>query len=220
MNTRRAVTCPRCKSSSIDTVATAPYIRGFVLAYNYGTKRFVGCNPCVRKQLAAEVGLSLLTGWFSITSLLINPMCILWNSARLPFVKANPEQVEQMLRELGVSRGHIDLPRVAASLAAAMVTADGKVEAEEIVTAISIGTQLLEGFNAALFHEVLENVRRLPSTTELAAMLSGVLDEDGKGALLRYLLAIASADGSTDAAEVAQLQAAAEVWGLKLPEMS
>ena len=219
MRNRRAVTCPRCKTSDIDTVTTAPYIRGFVLAYNYGTKRFVGCNPCVKRQLAGEVGLSLLTGWFSVTSLLVNPMCILWNTARLPFVKANPEQVEKLMRELGINTDHVDLARVAASLAAAMVAADGKIEPQEVQTAVQIGTQLFEDFDAKLFNEVLENVRRLPSTTELAAMLAGVLDEPGKAAVLEYLLAIASADGNIDPAEVKELQAAASALGVALPEV-
>lgn len=218
MRTRRAVTCPRCRSSDIDTVTTAPYIRGFVLAYNYGTKRFVGCNPCVKKQLAGEVGLSLLTGWFSVTSLLVNPMCILWNTARLPFVKANPEQVEQLMRELGIDTHHVDLARIAASLAATMVAADGKVEPQEVQAAVQIGTQLFQEFDAKLFNEVLENVKRLPSTTELAAMLTGVLDEPGRAALIEFLHAIASSDGNIDAAEIKELQEAANALGVALPD--
>ena len=77
------VLCPVCKNAELDTVTSAPYIRGMLLAYTFGTKRFVGCQPCVRKQLAGEVGVSMLAGWFSITALVVNPMCILWNGLRI-----------------------------------------------------------------------------------------------------------------------------------------
>lgn len=220
MKTRRAVTCPRCKTSAIDTITTVPYIRGFVIAYNYGTKRLVGCNPCVKKQLAGEVGLSLLTGWFSITAFLVNPVCILWNSARLPFIKSDPAQVDRMLLELGIRNEQVDLPRVAAALAASMVAADGKVDPEEVVTAITTGTRLIDGLHAALFHEVLENVKRLPATSELAAMLADVLDDAGKVAVLEYLFAIAAADGTVDSSEIKHLEDAAAVWGVAVPEHS
>jgi uncharacterized tellurite resistance protein B-like protein len=195
-------------------------VRGFVLAYSVGTKKFVGCNPCVKKQLAVEVGWSLLTGWFSVTSLLVNPVCILWNTLRLPFVKANPDRVEELMRELGIGVDSVDLARVAASLAATMVAADGKIEAQEVETAISIGSQLIEGFSAPLFQEVMDSVKRLPPTGQLAGLLAPILEEPGKVAVLKYLLAIAAADGSIDDTEIAELQAAAAALGIALPELA
>ena len=203
----------------MDTVTSAPYVRGFVLAYTYGSKRFVGCLSCVRKQLAGEVGMSLLTGWFSITSLLLNPLFILWNAGRLPFLKANPAKVEELMGELGISLEEVDLPRVAAALAAAMVAADGKVEDAEVEAAIAIGGQLIEGFDPMVFHEALENVHTLPPTAQLAGLLAEILEEPGKAAVMRYLLAIAAADGEIADSELAELRTAAEALGVELPEM-
>ena len=219
MKTRRPLSCPRCQAAEADTVTSAPYIRGFVLAYTFGTKRFVGCNSCVKKQLAGEVGLSLVAGWFSITSLLVNPMCILWNSMRLPFIKSDPAKVDALLTELGISTQNVDLAKVAASLAAAMVAADGKVETEEVDTAIEVGSQLVEGFTPELFIETLENVHQLPSPGILASLLADLLDEPGKVAVLRYLLAIAAADGHIDESEIEILPATATSIPEHLPEI-
>lgn len=211
--------CPRCGKAPVDTVANAPYIRGFVLAYNYGMKQFVGCRACVRKQLAGEVGTSLLTGWFSLTSIVVNPVCILWNGLRVPFLKPDPETVEKMLQEIGVGPAKVDLPRIAASLAASMVAADGDIDSAEVRTAIAIGCQLIDGFQPRLFHDVLENVRRLPPVPQQASLLVDVLEDDGKVAILKYLLAIAAADGRIDDAEIAQLQATASALGIVLPDL-
>lgn len=213
----RSVRCPRCQKAVLDTVVSAPYIRGLILAHTLGKKRLVGCRSCVRRQLAAEVGQSLLLGWFSLTGLVVNPLFILWNTSRLPFVKAQPEKVQGLLHEFGIEAEKVDLPRVAASLAATMVAADGKVDPAEVATATGIGAQLIDGFTPALFHDVMQNVGTLPSTSQLAGMLREVLDESGKVATLKYLLAIASADGSIDDAEIDELQSAAQSMGVELP---
>jgi uncharacterized tellurite resistance protein B-like protein len=218
MSTRSTLRCPRCKRASLDTVTSAPYIRGFIVAYSLGSKRLVGCNRCVKKQLASEVGRSLLLGWFSLTSLVVNPICILWNSARLPFLQANPEQIGDLLLALGVSTDSVDMPRVAASLAATMVVADGKVDAQEVHTAIALGGRLIPGFEPRLFHEVVAGVRRLPPTTQLAALLAELLEPRARRELLDYLLAIASADGRVTTAEMALLEAAAGALGVPLEE--
>ena len=219
------VLCPVCKNAELDTVTSAPYIRGMLLAYTFGTKRFVGCQSCVRKQLAGEVGVSMLAGWFSITALVVNPMCILWNGLRIPFVKADPRKVGDLLSELGIDTGtpagvgQVDLTRVAASLAVAMVAADGKVEEDEVVVAVGIGKQLFDDFSLELFRDILVNAKNLPSATQLAAVLRDYLTDDGKIAVQKYLIAIAAADGTIDQAEVQLVQSVSYAFGLEPPDM-
>ena len=206
-------------------MTSAPYIRGMLLAYTFGTKRFVGCNTCVKKQLAGEVGVSLLAGWFSITALVVNPMCILWNGLRIPFVKADPRKVSDLLSELGIDTstpagvGQVDLTRVAASLAVAMVAADGKVEEDEVVVAVGIGQRLFDDFSMELFKDVLVNAKNLPSATQLAAVLREYLTDDGKIAMQKYLVAIAAADGNIDQSEVQLLQSVSYAFGLEPPDL-
>lgn len=208
MKEPRSVACPRCKTKPVDTVTVAPYIRGRFIFHSYGSKRLVGCHRCVKRQLAQEIGSALLSGWFSPVALLVNPVCILWNSLRWPFLKSDPEKVEQLLGDLGICPELVDVTRVAASLAVTMVAADGKAKPQEIETAISLGEELLEGFSSQIFHEAMDNIARLPSTATLAGLLSDVLEDDRKAVVLKYLLAIASADGEMDDSEIAELQSA------------
>ncbi|MFA7481642.1 MAG: TerB family tellurite resistance protein [Vulcanimicrobiota bacterium] len=218
------VLCPVCKNAELDTVVSAPYIRGMLLAYTFGTKRFVGCNRCVKKQLAKELGVSMVVGWFSLTSLLVNPVCILWNGARLPFLRANPRKVADLLAEFGIDTSEpaarVDIPRVAASLAAAMVNADGKVGEDEILVAVEIGQKLFDGFDLELFRDVLLNSQSLPNPTQLASVLRDYLTEDGKVAVQKYLVAIAVADGSVAPQEIDILRNVSFAMGLQPPDLS
>ena len=74
--------CPYCHQKPLETVATAPYVRGFIAAYQAGSKTFIGCVPCVRKKVLGEAALSLFIGWFSITALILNPFMIVYNLSR------------------------------------------------------------------------------------------------------------------------------------------
>lgn len=200
-------------------MVSAPYIRGLVLAATYGSKRFVGCRRCVQKQLLGEVGVSALAGWFSLTALMVNPLCIAYNCLRIPFVKANPEKVGELLEEVGIEGVEANLARVAAALAASMVAADGRSEPSEIDTAITLGKHLFEGFTADLFHEVLARVEELPATSELAWLLADTLDQPSKVIVAKYLIAIADADGHIDPSEVHELQTVLGTLGLSMEEL-
>ena len=87
--------CPVCKKGPIETVVTAPYVRGFLLAYQIGSKKFVGCVGCARGELLKEVGLSLLVGWFSPTCIVLNPIFVIYNLVRSPFVSPSPPAIEK-----------------------------------------------------------------------------------------------------------------------------
>lgn len=211
--------CPQCQKADCDTVVSAPYIRGLVLAATYGSKRFVGCRRCVQKQLLSEVGVSAVAGWFSLTALMVNPLCIAYNCLRIPFVKANPEKVGKLLEEVGIEGVEVNLARVAAALAASMVAADGRSEPSEVETAITLGKHLFEGFTAELFHEVMGRVEELPATAELTWLLADTLDQPGKVILAKYLIAIADADGHIDSSEIHELQTVLGTLGLSMAEL-
>ncbi len=219
MSFERQVVCPHCKTNNLDTVTSAPYIRGFLLAYTYGTKRFVGCNSCVKKQLLGEAGLSALIGWFSITSMLVNPMCILWNGLRAPFLSRNPAAVEKLFRELGVSPVEVDIPKVAAALAASMIAADGKIEQSEVQMAVGVGQRIVEGFSPEYLIHCVKNHSTLPSAAHMAGMLGNELSVEGKQVILKYLLAIAASDGEIDPSEVRLLEDVARAFGQPVPAL-
>ena len=92
--------CPYCKNASLETTASAPYVRGFLVAYQIGSKAFIGCTSCVRKKVWGEAFLSMLIGWFSITALVINPFMIVYNLIRGCFIGENKKSVAKKLEQL------------------------------------------------------------------------------------------------------------------------
>jgi len=213
--------CPHCKTNHVETIATAPYVRGFLVAFQIGSKTIIGCTSCVKRKLFNEVGLSMLLGWLSITALIINPFLILYNLIQGFTVGPKPNEVNQKLRALGIPTNpqSINLTQVGYSLAAAMIKADGKVDPAEINIAELIGSKIFPDFDRNKFRAVVES-KNLPNTQSLTALLKDLLNEEGKTVLFKYLTAIAHADGHVDANEKAMLLQVALGLGLDLQNLN
>lgn len=189
--------CPYCHERDIETVATIPFVRGKVIAYSLGVRKFMGCRRCVRRAIYKEVGLSSLVGWFSVTAIVLNPMMITYGAVRGLFVRTDPAGVKRALDQAGIpdDGADVDPLRVAYGLAAAMIAADGKVEDEEVAVTIEVGRQLFVDFVADDFFKVMANHKDLPGVSELAFLLGEILEEDEKSLVFGYLAEIAASDG-------------------------
>lgn len=202
-NPYQSFECPSCRNRPIETVVKVPSIRGYLLGYQITTKRLPTCAPCARSALLSEAGKSLLLGWFSPTALLVNPFLILWNAGRYPFTGKNYDAIRKLFDEAGIPQPgrQVDVLKVLYGLAAAMITADGRVEPEEIETGLRVGGRISADFNPRDFHETVENHANLPEVENYAAVLSTVLDPNQKKLVLSYLIAIAFADSDLDRSE-------------------
>jgi uncharacterized tellurite resistance protein B-like protein len=200
--------CPTCGERHLETVATLPYVRGFLVAFQIGTKKFLGCRSCVRASIFKEVGLSALIGWFSITALIINPFLLVYGVIKGITVTADPMGVRRVLAEAGIPAepAELDFLQIAYGLAASMIAADGKIESSEVEAATRIGQQLFPGFDQGQLMRHVQNHRTLPDPVDLAGVLSGMLDEPQKLSVYGYLEAIAAADGEVAADEAAMLE--------------
>ena len=69
-----------------------------------------------------------------------------------------------------------DLPTVAAALAASLVASDGVIEENEKKVANELGTEMLPGFNTLIFETLLDGIDEVPSATQLASTMRGLLD--------------------------------------------
>lgn len=212
-----AYPCPYCADAGLESAATLPYVRGYVLAFHFGSKRIVGCKKCVRMQLLKETGISSAIGWFSPTALVSNPFLLAYGLARSAVVTKNPAAVRKKLSDAGIpeTEGDLSLVRIGYSLAASMIAADRKVEPSEVATAAEIGAEIFADFDKAEFNAVVANHRELPEPAELATLLSGVLTDDGKDAVYGFLLAIASADDDLAQEERELLDVVAENMKLR-----
>ena len=110
-----------------------------------------------------------------------------------------------------------DLPTVAAALAASLVASDGVIEENEKKVANELGTEMLPGFNTLIFETLLDGIDEVPSATQLASTMRGLLSDEDKKTILKYLKALASADGIVVGDEKKELQAVARGFGVEMP---
>ena len=215
MPSQRDYPCPYCRNRALDTTATAPYVRGFLIVFQYGSKTFIGCRSCVRLKVLKEAGLSCLIGWFSPKALIANPFLILYNLFHTPLIKADPGKVRRKLAKAGIDLDapEIDITRLGYALALAMISADGSVDKRELEVAIAIGGRLFEDFDQAEFLRIAQ-MKEVPSPVDIAGILRDELDVEGKKAVTAYLWAIANADGSVDRSEAELLQQVTDHLGL------
>ena len=198
MSDQSGYPCPYCKEGTLETTATAPYVRGFLVAYQIGSKTFIGCVPCVRKKIFGEAFLSLFIGWFSITAIFLNPVLILYNLIRACFVSKNEKSVAKKLQDLGLpgSPNVVDIQSVGYALAASMILADGQVDEAELVAAEKAGDEVFGEFDEAALRMVVQHGKDLPPVEDLASMLKDSLDKEAKEKVMVYLSEIAMADGN------------------------
>jgi uncharacterized tellurite resistance protein B-like protein len=200
--------CPYCKEGPLETVATATYVRGYLLHYTIGSKSFTGCVPCVRSKILGETVLSCLLGWFSLRALIINPFLIVCNVFRSVFVKPNHAAVANKLRDLGLPAPDlIKIQAVGALLTASMILADGEIDEAEIRAAEKAGDEVFGEFDEAGLRMILQQASQLPPAEDLAGMLKDVLD---KAKVMVYLSEIAMADGNVSPEERAMLERVSE----------
>jgi len=201
-NNQTGHVCPHCNKNQVETIATAPYVRGLVLAYQMGSKTLIGCTPCVKKKLFGEAGKSMLLGWLSITSFIINPFLITWNLIQGATIKPKPNEVNNTLDKLGIPANpqSVNITQIGYSLASCMIKADGKVEESEIKMAEMIGLKIFPDFDGQKFRSILES-KNLPTIQSLTILLKDVLNEEGKIMIFKYLSAIAQSDGHVDNTE-------------------
>jgi tellurite resistance protein/uncharacterized membrane protein YhdT len=209
--------CPYCRQRSIETVATAHYVRGFVLAYQIGWKKFPACVGCARAQLLKEAGLSALIGWFSITCIFLNPLFIGFLILKTPFVGKNTEAIDKLFQESGIPRPGqgVDVLKTLYGLAAKMIAADGKIDQREVTVAAEQGQRLTQDFVYGGLQEAVDNHKSLPETRTYAEILGQALSNDHKIFVLRYLYMIAMADGELERREERLLREMKDLMGVE-----
>ncbi|MEM7783898.1 MAG: TerB family tellurite resistance protein [Planctomycetota bacterium] len=208
--------CPYCHDRELETVSTAPYVRGLIAAYLVGSKSFIGCTSCVRKKMFGEAGLSALIGWFSVVAFILNPIFIVYNVIRACLIGENKKAVAKKLKQLGLPDNPqvVDIQSVGFALAASMILADGQVEEAELLAAEKAGDEVFGEFDEAALRMVVMHGKDLPPVEDLASMLKDALDDDQKDKVMVYLAEIAMADGNVAPEERAMLERVGKSLGI------
>jgi len=212
----QAILCPQCEDRELNTVATAPYARGFLVAYQAGSKKIVGCRPCVASGLRKEAGKSLLFGWFSITALIANVFFIPWNLFRSFIVKEDDLAVGKFFDEIGVPKPGTEYRLTDAfySAVAASIRADGKIEDTEIHAAKSLGQQMLPDYDPNELDKLLAQKGSTQPISAIATVFRVYLTPEGQGMVFKYLMGIAIADGDFAKSEDKYMEKLAVAMGL------
>lgn len=210
--------CPYTANGVVETVAIIPYVRGYVLTHKVGARRLVGSVFGVRLKILQEAGTSLLIGWFSPMSLVLNPVFIVHALVRAIFLVKSPRQVAKVLKAAGLTPdGAMSVVSAGYGLAASMITADKRILPAEIAEAKAIGKTLFGDFTEDGFDAVLAQHASLPEPQALAGVLKGVLTVEQRRLIYEYLLKIASSDGEIASEERALLDQVELALGLDQP---
>ena len=76
---------------------------------------------------------------------------------------------------------------------------------------------MLPGFNTLIFETLLDGIDELPSAAQLASTMKGLLSDEDKSTIMKYLSALAMADDRVVDVERKELQAVARGLGTEMP---
>jgi len=216
----QSIHCPICGINELTSAATAPYARGFILAYQVGAKKFAGCKPCVAKNLRVEALKSVTYGWFSITALFLNLLFIPWNLLQSLFVRENPQAVTRFFDQIGVPQPGTEhrLTEALYAAGAALIHADGRVEGSEIESAKQLGPRILPEFDPIEFDRVVNSNQGIPAIESLGAIFDVYLSPQGKNLVVQYLVEIAIADRNFHKSEDRLIESLAMKMGINKSE--
>jgi Zn-dependent protease with chaperone function len=103
------------------------------------------------------------------------------------------------------------------SLAAAVVTADGKTDPAEVKAAETIGQSVVEGFDPVDFRDRCNNPEDIPNIDELSEFIRENAEYGIKKSVFNYLTKIAKAADRTHSNKARLLQKIGNAWSLKYP---
>lgn len=96
------VPCPFCGERPIQQAATAARVSGFLIAYSIKRKTVIGCGTCTRNELLKAAAGTMLTGWWSITSAILNPFVLLYDVVRAPYNRGPTSGLVEAVEEEGI----------------------------------------------------------------------------------------------------------------------
>lgn len=228
------VPCPHCGERPIEQAAKAYGVAGFLIAYRLSRRTHVGCGRCTRRKCWGSAAKTAVTGWWSITCIIINPFLIVWNLGRGLLNRGPSSGLVALLQESGVEvrflddpaafdpRGHVGeevLVHGLVQLGCAVMLADEDADRAEA----AVIRDELAGFATALSSDdveamIEETVQAEPAVDDVAASLGDLLSREGRDAALGLATRVAAADGEVDDQEVALIQAVADELGMAVDE--
>lgn len=224
--------CPHCGERPIEQAAKAFGLAGFLLAYRIKRRTHIGCGTCTRRKCWGSAAKTAVTGWWSITCIILNPFAILWNVGRGLLNRGPSASLVEVLEESGVEvsflsdpdafepGSHVDdalLVQGLVTLGCAVMLADEDAdEAEAAVIRDELAGLAADRPPEELEAMIEETAAERPQVEDVADALGNTLSLEGRDVALGFATRVAAADGRIDDREVTMIEDLAEALGLEI----
>lgn len=224
------VPCPHCGERPIEQAAKAYGVTGFLIAYRLKRRTHVGCGRCTRRKCWGSAAKTAVTGWWSISCIIINPFLIVWDLLRGLVNRGPTEGLVSLLEESGVAVSflpdaaaydpdtHVDdelLVNGLVKLGCAVMLADEDAgDAEAAVIRDELAGLAPERSAAELEELIEETAQTNPQPEDVADALGNVLTLEGQNAAVGLATRVAAADGDIDEREVSMIEDLAGALGM------
>jgi DnaJ-domain-containing protein 1 len=152
------IDCPHCGVAAVAVAKKTWFMRGFLFFARYGSQTHVGCRRCVNMRIFYDLLASLVLGWWCFPWGLGTPLVVIQNLILLLLPNSSFDaSLDQVLASVGVRRNDIEvdprgftaeekrLYKIAVSVLAGAIWADGDATTAEYETAVGILTSLADG---------------------------------------------------------------------------
>lgn len=210
--------CPHCGERPIQQGAKAFGVAGFLIAYRLTRRTHIGCARCTRRKCWGSAAKTAVTGWWSITCIIINPFLILWNVSRGLLNRGPSSGLVEALEKSGVQvsflsdpadfepGSHVDdalLVQGLVKLGCAVMVADEDAdEAEAALIREELGELARDRSADELEAMIEETAAERPQAEDVADALGDLLTLEGRDMALGFATRVAAADGRIDDREV------------------
>lgn len=224
--------CPHCGNRPIEQAAKAFGLTGFLLAYRIKRRTHIGCGTCTRRKCWGSAAKTAVTGWWSITCIILNPFAILWNVGRGLINRGPSASLVAVLEESGVDvsflsdpddfepGSHVDdalLVQGFVELGCAVMLADEDAdEAEAALIREELGELATDRSAEELEAMIEETAAEEPDVADVADALGDLLTLEGRDMALGFATRVAAADGRIDDREIDMIEALAEALSLEI----
>jgi uncharacterized tellurite resistance protein B-like protein len=214
-NEIQTLKCPYCANNPLETTVSMPIIEGQGLWHVVQQRQLIGCCKCIESKIKTEAKMAKKKVNGSPSAYVysfFHPCKKLSNK-----VRKDVSSVRKILDDAGISELPEDInhTEIGYSLAVAMIKADGRIEEDEVNAAIKVGKETFSDFDEVKFRAKLNSYKMLPSIEDLSLLLKIQLNQEGKAAVIEFLVAICVSDGDIAKEEITLLQTVAKCLDYK-----
>jgi len=220
------IACQHCGERPIEELAEGYRVTGFLLAYRITTVQLLGCHTCNRRKLWGIAGKNLLTGWWSISAIVLTPFATLHALGRSLYDRGPTSALAESLNDTGIDYNFLSTAdafdssrqgaeelhlRALIRLGCATMLTDGEATAAEATAIRDATAQLYPDYPTDEIEDrIRESAESVTNAVQVARGLGDLLTPAGKEQALQFAAVVATADDEVDPEEIELLDRVAD----------